>query len=213
MGRYRCTFWGLFACFFHLNLFGVRLFPLSLALAVFTYGLYGIYGQTGNRHILLAAKLSLANTLIRLSSYSTLLFINSIYQYTPSYFQYILFALLDLFLMLTIWNLLAGMREIFEPLREHSKISGWIAACSRGMIVIPILFTLAVLLYGILMNVMFTGSGDAERSEIAVVCCNILPIIYALFLITRYKHYLNLSDHMEPFDGGSGEANQQTTAV
>lgn len=213
MGRYRCTFWGLFFCFFHLNLFGVQLFPLSLALAIFTYGLYGLYGQTGNRHIHLAAKLSLANTLIRLSGYSTLSFINSIYRYTPSYFQYVLFALLDLFLMLTIWNLLAGMRKIFEPLREHSKIPGWIAACSRGMIAIPILFALAVLLYGILMNVMFTNFGDAERSEMAVVFCNILPIIYTLFLITRYKRYLNLSDHMEPLDGGSDEANQQATAI
>lgn len=194
MARYRCVFWGLFLCFFHLNLFGIEILSTTLALAIFTYGLYGLYNQTENRHIHLAAKLSLANTLIRLGGYFILLIAYNFFDSTPSFPQYILFSAMNLFLMLTLWNLLAGMREVFEPDREQPKASGWIASCGHGMIAIPILFTIPVILYGVLMNLTFPDFGDAERAMLAVVCCNAVAILYSLFLISRYKRYLKMEE-------------------
>lgn len=192
MGRYRCVFWGLFLCVFHLSLYGVEFLFTGLALAIFTFGLYGLYNQTGNRHIHLAAKLSLANTLIRLSGYFILLIAYNFYDDVPSFPQYILFSVMNLFLILTLWNLFAGMREVFEPYREQPTVAGWIAACGRGMIAAPILFTIPVILYGVLMNLTFPGFGDAERAMLAVTCCNALPILYSLTLIARYKRYLKM---------------------
>lgn len=192
MARYRCVFWGLFLSFFHLNLFGLEILPVTLALAIFTFGLYGLYNQTENRHIHLAANLSLANTLIRLAGYFILLIAYNFYDDAPSFPQYILFSVMNLFLILTLWNLFAGMREVFEPHRDQPNAAGWIAACGRGMIAAPILFTIPVILYGVLMNLTFPGFGDAERAMLAVTCCNALPILYSLTLIARYKRYLKM---------------------
>lgn len=200
MARYRCVFWGLFLSFFHLNLFGLEILPVTLALAIFTFGLYGLYNQTENRHIHLAANLSLANTLIRLAGYFILLIAYNFYDDAPSFPQYILFSVMNLFLILTLWNLFAGMREVFEPYREQPTVAGWIAACGRGMIAMPILFTIPVILYGVLMNLTFPGFGDAERAMLAVTCCNALPILYSLTLIARYKRYLKEAEEDEEED-------------
>lgn len=216
MGRYRCVFWGLFLCFFRMNLFGVEILPVSVALVIFTFGLYGLSAQTGSRHILLAARLSLANTLLHTGGACILMAADAFYRYMPSYPQYILFSLLNLFLLLTVWNLLAGMRAVFEPHREQPAVLGWIRSCGRGMIAVPILLVLPVLLYGVLMNLSFPNQGDMQRAMLAVICCNILPVFYSLYLITRYKRYRKLLETLTPADAAdtdTGLPAAQTPAV
>lgn len=202
MRRYRCVFWGLFLCFFHLNLWGVEIIPVSLALAIFTFGLYGIADQAGNRQVQLAAKLALAGTILRAVGSAALMIAGEFYRQLPSFTQYILFSLTNLFLMLAVWNLLAGMRAIFKPLGEHPETAEWAVSCGRGMAAAPILFALPVLLYGLLMNLPFSGYGDAENAMIAVACGNLIPGIYSMYLLTRYKRYLSLA--------GKGESETPT---
>ena len=188
MFHYRCIFWGFFLCFFRLTIEGAVIpFP-CVAMAIFTFGLFGMYEQTGNWNIRTAARIALAGTLLDAAGTVSLMLAENLYPHIPSFPQYLLFTLPYPAYGILFYFLLNGTWELLIPYGERAD--GWIRSCRHGLIVFPILCTAPVLLYGTAM-VMGLSQNDANHARIAVAAASLAAAAYGLYLISKLKRYIN----------------------
>lgn len=180
--RYRCIFWGFFFSCFSFNLFGLKILPGFIALGIFAYGIYGLYSWREDETYRAAAIAAAAAAM--LDFFSTLFAWLDIS--LPAYGYYIPLCVHCIALGCTFFLLFNGLQKLFCE-QEGTFPRNAAVSCGHGQYVLPVLYTLAIILYGTIM-VLY-----ADWREYLVIAAGILELctdLYVLYLIAHLKAYL-----------------------
>lgn len=182
MSRYRCIFWGfLFSCF-SINLFGLKLLPGFIALGIFAYGIYGLYIWREDESFRAAG--------IAASMAALLDFFSTLFTWMevslPAYGYYLPLCAHYIALGCTFFLLFSGLQNLFRT-RDGSFPKSAASACRHGLYVLPALYTLAIILYGIIMVMR------ADWKSYLILAAGVLELcidLYALYLLSYFKAFI-----------------------
>lgn len=193
MKRYRCIFWGFFFSVFTVNFFGILLLPGFIALSIFSFGIYGLYNQTEDEYFRSAGITAAIGAMLD--------FFTTLFAWLgidlPAYGNYIPLCLNYIAFGCTFFALFSGMQKIFRTC-DDPAMQDAARACGRSVYVLPALYTICIILYGVIM-IHKPGTDDTVRNYtiLGVSALELAASIYALRLIAYYKKYLKTI----PFEG------------
>lgn len=197
MKRYRCIFWGFFFSVFTVNLFGILLLPGFIALGIFSYGIYGLYNQTEDEYFRSAGITAAIGAMLD--------FFTTMFAWLnidlPAYGNYIPLCLNYVAFGCTFFALFSGMQKIFRTCGDPA-IQDAARACGCSVYVLPVLYTLCIIVYGVILILSPDGSWHELRKDliVGVSVLELAAAIYALRLIAYYKKYLKIVQYEEAED-------------